>query len=78
VDEIELDDELRGPFRLLYQEDDGTWNAAKTLQDVDDIGIGYAHAQALANQLGRRVELCSLDTSPEMIFFGAREPSRPG
>jgi hypothetical protein len=57
---------------------DGSWNGTTTLEDVDDMSEAWALTQGLANKIGRRVELCSLNAEPERVIYGFREPNPEG
>ena len=53
-----------GPFRLVYENDDGTLDALDDMDGVNDLGQAFACAQSLADKLGKRVELWNRPADP--------------
>ncbi len=55
---------IGGPFRLIYENDDGTLNGLDDMDGVSDLSEAFAWAQSLADKLGKRVELCHRPADP--------------
>ena len=55
---------IGGPFRLIYENDDGTLEPLTDMDAVNDLSEAFARAQSLADKLGKRVEVCHLPADP--------------